>query len=51
MKNEGACTAAAVTALAIALSEDRSESEIRLLAAIFVQLGETLETIAIRGER
>lgn len=38
--------AASVTAAAVAIAKGRSESEISLLAAIFVQLGDTLETIA-----
>ena len=42
----GSCTAAAVTAAAVALSQGRSNEEISLLGAIFTQLGDTLITIA-----
>ena len=42
----GLCPAAAVMALAAALAEGRTTKEISLLAAMFVQLGDTLETIA-----
>ena len=37
---------AAITALANALARERTPSEIALLAGIFVQLGDTLATIA-----
>lgn len=37
---------AAVTAAAIAISEGRGSEEIELIAAIFVQLGDSLVTIA-----
>ena len=36
----------AITALANALARERTPSEIALLAGIFVQLGDTLATIA-----
>lgn len=39
-----------ITAIALALSRGKSTDEIRILAAIFVQLGETLETIAVKRE-
>lgn len=38
--------AAAVTALACSLAKDKSAEEIALLSSIFMQLGDTLTTIA-----
>lgn len=40
------CPAAAITALAAAIAEGRCAEEIELLSSMFVQLGDTLETIA-----
>lgn len=37
-----------VSALAIAISKEKTGSQIELLAAIFVQLGETLNTVAVQ---
>lgn len=42
--------AAAVATLAIGISKDKSTVEINVLAAIFNQLGDTLETIAAQRE-
>lgn len=50
MCSEGLCPAAVVTALAAALAEGRSIKEIRMLSAVLVQLGETLDTIAVTRE-
>lgn len=38
--------AAAVSALAVAIAKDRSAEELGFLALLFVQLGDTLATIA-----
>lgn len=38
--------AAAVAALAVSIAKDRSTDEINFLALLFVQLGDTLATIA-----
>lgn len=38
--------AAAVTALAVAIAKDRSADELSFLSVLFVQLGDTLATIA-----
>lgn len=46
----GLCPAALVTALAAAIAEGRTIKEVSLLAAMFVQLGDTLETIAAARE-
>lgn len=42
--------AATVTALAIAISKDKSSTENAVLGAIFSQLGDTLETISAQQE-
>lgn len=42
--------AAAVTALAAALAEGKSDDELSLLAAVFTQLGDTLATIAVQRD-
>ena len=39
-------TVTAVTALALAIAEGRSQEELALLSAVFSQLGDTLNTIA-----
>lgn len=44
------CPAAAITALAAAIAEGRCTEEIELLSSMFVQLGDTLETIAAAKE-
>lgn len=36
-----------ITALAVAIAEGKSEDELSVLAALFTQLGDTLETIAV----
>ena len=46
----GLCPAAAISAVAAAIAEGRNTKEIALLAAMFVQLGDTLETIAAARE-
>ncbi|MDD7429941.1 MAG: DUF6774 domain-containing protein [Oscillospiraceae bacterium] len=46
----GLCSAAAVVALAAAVAERRTNKEVGLLAAMFVQLGDTLETIIAARE-
>ncbi len=38
---------ASITAAAIAIAEGRDEDEITMIATIFVQLADTLETIAV----
>ena len=43
----GETAAAGITALAAAIADGRSAEEIGVLAAIFVQLGDTLSTISI----
>ena len=43
-------TVTAVTALALAIAEGRSQEELALLAAVFSQLGETLNTIAAHND-
>lgn len=40
-----------ITALAVAIAEEKSEEEISLLAALFTQLGDTLATIAVQKNR
>lgn len=42
--------AAAVNALAIAIAETLNDEEIAVAAAVFVQLGDTLETISAQRE-
>lgn len=49
-KTGGLCPAAAVSAMAAAIAEGRSTKDISLLAAMFVQLGDTLETIVAARE-
>lgn len=39
---------ASITAAAVAIAKGKTEDEISLLATIFVQLGDTLETIAVQ---
>ncbi|MGN0691351.1 MAG: DUF6774 domain-containing protein [Oscillospiraceae bacterium] len=46
----GLCPAAAVMALAAAVAEGRTNRELSLLAAMFMQLGDTLETIVAARE-
>lgn len=46
----GLCPAAVVAALAAAVAEGRTTKEVSLLAAMFVQLGDTLETIVAARE-
>lgn len=41
---------AAVTTAAIAIAKDLNSSEIALLSSMFVQLGDTLATIAVARE-
>ena len=43
----GESAAAGITALAAAIAWGRSAEEIGVLGAIFVQLGDTLETISV----
>lgn len=43
-------TVTAVTAFALAIAEGRSQEELALLAAVFSQLGDTLNTIAAHNE-
>ena len=43
-------TVTAVTAFALAIAEGRSQEELALLAAVFSQLGDTLNTIAAQNE-
>lgn len=43
----GESVAAGITAIAAAISSGRSAEEIAVLAAIFVQLGDTLATISV----
>lgn len=43
----GESVAAGITALAAAIADGRSAEEIGVLAAIFVQLGDTLATISV----
>lgn len=42
--------ATVVTALAIAMAQDKSVEELNVLSSIFNQLGETLETIMAQRE-
>lgn len=42
--------ATVVTALAIAMAQDKSVAELNVLSSIFNQLGETLETIMSQRE-
>lgn len=42
--------ATVVTALAIAIAQDKSNEELNVLSSIFNQLGETLETIIAQRE-
>lgn len=46
----GLCPAAAVVSLAAAVAEGRTNKEVGLLATMFVQLGDTLETIIAARE-
>lgn len=46
MNSGGLCPAAAATAAAAFIAEGKTTEEIELIAAVFVQIGETLETIA-----
>ncbi len=46
MTSGGLCPAAAAMAAAAVIAEGKTAEEIDLIAAVFVQLGETLETIA-----
>ncbi len=46
MNSGGLCPAAAATAAAAFIAEGKTIEEIELIAAVFVQIGETLETIA-----
>ena len=46
----GLCPAALTAALAAAIAEGRTNKEIALLGSMFVQLGDTLETIAAARE-
>jgi uncharacterized protein HemY len=39
--------AAAVTAMAIAIAQDRSREEVEFLSLLFTQLGDTLATLAV----
>ena len=39
-----------ISALACAITKNRSADEINLLAAVFTQLGDTLATISVREE-
>lgn len=39
--------AASVTALAVAIAKNRTPEELNFLSALFVQLGDTLATLAI----
>lgn len=39
-----------ISALACSIAKDRTIDEIALLASIFSQLGETLDTLAIQAE-
>ncbi|MDY6185161.1 MAG: DUF6774 domain-containing protein [Eubacteriales bacterium] len=39
-----------MTALALAIAEGRSQEELALLAAVFSQLGDTLNTIAAHND-
>ncbi len=41
---------ASITAVAAILSEGRTVDQISLMAAVFTQLGDTLDTIAIQKE-
>ncbi len=46
MNTGGLCPAAAAAAAAAFIAEGKTIEEIELIAAVFVQIGETLETIA-----
>lgn len=39
-----------VNTLAIAIAQDRSTEELNILAAVFMQLGDTLVTISVQRE-
>lgn len=44
---EGCEVAVTITAAACAMAQERNAEEIAMLAAIFVQLGDTLTTLAL----